>query len=83
MLNATGIKAVDDREHRRLGRNWLNYNRSDYSPGSSIFFGNFGQSAREEKGSVEIEDRDLPADDREPEFSSKVEESIWRLRNKK
>jgi len=27
--------------------------------------------------------RDLPPDDRDPEFSSKVQESIWRLKNKK
>ncbi|HAT62975.1 MAG TPA: hypothetical protein DCS66_00010 [Flavobacteriaceae bacterium] len=36
-----------------------------------------------EKEDVEIHQRDLPPDDREPEFKNKVEESIWRLKNKK
>ena len=83
MLNATGIKAVEDREHAFLGRKWLYNSVNDYSPGGSIFFGSFNGSAKEEEGSVEIQDRDIPVDDREPEFSSKVEESIWRHRNKK
>ena len=34
-------------------------------------------------GSVEIDPRDFPKDDREPTFSSKIEEEIWRLKNKK
>ena len=38
---------------------------------------------RDEDGSVEIDPRDFPKDDREPTFSSKVEEEIWRLKNKK
>jgi hypothetical protein len=39
----------------------------------------------EEPGSVEFKQYDLDRipDDREPSFSSKVEESIWRLKNKK
>ena len=36
-----------------------------------------------EKEPVEIDPRDFSPDDREPEFSSKVQESIWRLKNKK
>jgi hypothetical protein len=36
-----------------------------------------------EKEDVEIDSRDFPPDDKEPTFSSKVEESIWRLKNKK
>tara|TARA_R110000787_G_scaffold112512_1_gene221428 strand:+ start:2543 stop:3382 length:840 start_codon:yes stop_codon:yes gene_type:complete len=34
-------------------------------------------------GSVYFDDRDLPPDDREPRFESKVQESIWRLKNNK
>ena len=36
-----------------------------------------------EKEPVEIDPGDFSPDDREPEFSSKVQESIWRLKNKK
>ena len=83
MLNATGIKAVEDKEHAMLGRKWFYNINYDWSSGGSIFFGNFNGKANEEEGSVEIEDRDIPVDDREPEFSSKVEEHIWTLRNQK
>lgn len=83
MLNARGIQSVEDRQHEFLGRKWLYNSVNDHSPGGSIFFGSFNGSAKEEEGSVEIQDRDIPIDDREPEFSSKVEESIWRHRNKK
>jgi len=38
---------------------------------------------KEDDGSVAFDPRDLPPDDRDPEFSSKVQESIWRLKNKK
>ena len=58
-------------------------NSGDYSPGSSMFFGNFGQSLRDQKDSVEIDTRDIPEDDSDPVFSSKIDESIWRLKNKK
>jgi hypothetical protein len=36
-----------------------------------------------EKEPVEIDPRDFSPDDREPVFKNKVEESIWRLKNKK
>ena len=36
-----------------------------------------------EEDLVEIDPRDFSPDDREPEFKNKVEESIWRLKNKK
>ena len=42
-----------------------------------------GQSLEEEKGSVEIDERDFTPDDREPEFKNKIEEHTWRLKNKK
>ena len=32
---------------------------------------------------VDVDPRDFPPDNKEPEFSSKVEEAIWRLKNKK
>ena len=81
MLNARGIKSVEDREHANLTRRWLYNSVKDYSAGGSTFFGNF--NSNEDKGSIEIEDADIPADEREPEFNSKVEESIWRLKNNK
>jgi len=83
MLNRSGITAQEDREHGRLHRKWLYNEVNGHRAGGSLFFGNFNSSAREDDGSVEIDDRDIPEDDRDPEFSSKVEESIWRLKNKK
>ena len=83
ILNASGLKAVDDKVHARLARRWKYENSGDYSPGSSMFFGNFGQSLRDQKDSVEIDTRDIPEDDSDPVFSSKIDESIWRLKNKK
>ena len=83
MLNARGLKAVDDKEHARLARRWKHETSEDYSPGGSTFFGTFGKSFRDEKGSVEIDPRDFPEDDRDPVFTSKIDESIWRLKNKK
>ena len=56
---------------------------SDHGSGNSIFFGSFGKSLEEEKGSVEIDPRDFTPDDREPEFRNKIEEDIWRLKNRK
>ena len=56
---------------------------SDYGPSNSIFFGSFGQKEKEEKGSVEIDERNFTPDDREPEFRNKIEEDIWRLKNRK
>lgn len=93
MLNAKGIKKQEDDYHRLKAYQW-NYrtgvkfyddtNTPDFgSRSSSTFFGNFGQSLREEKGSVEIDTRNFTPDDQEPEFRNKVEENIWRLKNKK
>jgi len=39
--------------------------------------------SQEEEETIEINQRDFPPDDKEPEFKNKVEESIWRLKNKK
>ena len=85
MLNATGLKAVEDRHHAYLQRKWF-YNidfNSDSGPGNSVYFGSFGQKAKEEKESVEIDERNFTPDDREPEFRNKIEEEIWRLKNRK
>ena len=38
---------------------------------------------KEDDGSVEINVRDFPPDDKEPEFRDKVQESIWRAKHKK
>ena len=81
MLNRSGITAQEDREHGKLHRRWLYNSIPDHSAGGSIFFGNFNSS--EDDGSVEIDPRDISEDDRDPEFNSKVQESIWRLKNNK
>ena len=85
MLNATGLKAVEDRQHAFLGRKW--FHNLDFNSGggasNSIFFGTFGKSLEEEKGSVEIDERNFTPDDREPEFKNKIEESIYRLKKNK
>tara|TARA_R100000781_G_scaffold62985_1_gene39952 strand:- start:852 stop:1613 length:762 start_codon:yes stop_codon:yes gene_type:complete len=85
MLNSSGLRAAHDKEHARLYRKWNYTSSTNAAPGGSTFFGNFGKSFREERDSVEIDPRDIPADDRDPIFSSPggVEESIWRLKNKK
>ena len=82
MLNARGLKSIDDREHQRLARKWY-FNANDYGSGGSIFFGNFGQQEKEDRESVEIDPRDFTPDDREPEFRNKIEESIYRLKKNK
>ena len=41
------------------------------------------KKVRRKEELVEIHQRDFSPDDREPEFKNKVEEDIWRLRNKK
>ena len=56
---------------------------SDRGSGNSVFFGSFGKSLEEEKGSVEIDERNFTPDDREPEFKNKIEESIYRLKKNK
>ena len=42
-----------------------------------------GKNYNKEDDFVEVDPRDLPLDDKEPEFRNKVQESIWRLKNKK
>ena len=82
MLNARGLKKIDDDYHQRKA--YLhNYNSDFGSRPNSIFFGNFGKSLREEIRSVEIDPRNFTHDDRDPVFNSKIDESIWRLKNKK
>ena len=83
LITVKGMQNIEDQEHARLGRSWLRTNTSDYSAGSSIFFGNFGQKEKEDKGAVEIDARHLPLDDSEPEHKNKIEESIWRIKNNK
>ena len=57
-------------------------------PDSSFYLGGrpyseLVEKKHEEEELVEIHHRDFPPDDREPEFKNKVEEDIWRLKNKK
>ena len=42
-----------------------------------------GENYKKEDGFVDIDPRDLPPDNKEPEFRNKVQEAIWRLKNKK
>ena len=82
-LNAKGLQEIDKRVHIKLNREfWSRYDYSDQGSGS-IFFGTFGREAAQEKDAVDINTRDFPPDDKEPEFRSKVEESIWRAKHKK
>ena len=107
MLNAKGIKQVEDKKHAALlrrdnnkhGLKYINKydmegrlyrsNQLDFSdPGQSgIRFGAgnsyYEVGAPTNDGSVSIDDRDLPPDDREPIFRNKIEESIYRLKKNK
>ena len=64
-------------------------NQLDFSDqgGSGIRFGSgnsyYNVGAPTNDGSVGIDERDLPPDDREPIFRNKIEESIWRLKKNK
>ena len=82
-LNAKGLEEIDKRAHIKLNNEfWSRYDYSDQGSGS-VFFGTFGQKQDQEKDAVDIDTRDLPPDDKEPEFRSKVQESIWRAKYKK
>jgi len=82
MLYGMGIQRQDDRYHEKKLRSYNARFSSDYAPRNSTFFGTFGQKEKEDRGAVEVDERDIPADDREPEFKSKVDEAVWRLKNK-
>ena len=66
----------------------LHPHRAPRPPNSSFHIGGrpnselVGKNHKEEED-VEIDPRDFSPDDREPEFKNKVEEDIWRLKNKK
>jgi|TARA_R100001594_G_scaffold69991_1_gene104291 hypothetical protein len=82
MLNAKGLQKVDDDYHKR--KSYLYNYRSEHGTRSnSLFFGNFGQSEREERESVEIDPNNFTPDNDPPEFKNKIEEEIWRLKNRK
>lgn len=82
MLNAKGLQKIDDDYHKR--KSYLfNYRSEHGSRSNSTFFGNFGQSEREERESVEIDPINFTPDDSTPEFKNKIEEEIWRLKNRK
>ena len=92
-LTAKGIQKQDDDYHRRKAYLWnyktgVKFYEDTNTPyfgsySSGVRFGNFGQSLEEEKGSVEIDERDFTPDNREPEFKNKIEESIYRLKKNK
>tara|TARA_Y100000310_G_scaffold248543_1_gene254382 strand:+ start:151 stop:897 length:747 start_codon:yes stop_codon:yes gene_type:complete len=81
MLYGLGIQRQDDRYHEKKLRSYNAHFSSDYAPGNSIFFGTFGQQEKEDRGAVEIDERDIPAEDGEPEFKNKIDEAVWRLKN--
>ena len=82
-LNARGLEEIDKQVHTKLNRQfWNRYDYSDQGSGS-VFFGTFGQEREQEKDAVDIDPRDLPPDNKEPEFRNKVQESIWRAKHKK
>ena len=107
MLNAKGIKEVEEKKHAALlrrdnnkhGLKYINKydmegrlyrsNQLDFSDSgqSGIRFGAgnsyYEVGAPTNDGSVSIDDRDLPPDDREPIFRNKIEESIYRLKKNK
>jgi len=97
MLNAQGIQRQIDTYHRLKDYQW-NYKTDvkfinepgkkyvpDFSSSSSTKFGNFrGYEMNPiDDGAIYIEDRDIPADDQNPEFKNKIEESIYRLKRNK
>mgnify|MGYP005828641171 CR=1 FL=1 len=96
MLNAIGIQRQDENAHRLKDYQWkyktdvkfINEPGKKYVPyfgsSSSTKFGNFRgyEMNPVDDGAVYIEDRDIPPDDQEPEFKSKVHEAVWRLKNK-
>ena len=67
------MQKIDDDYHKR--KSYLfNYRSEHGSRSNSTFFGNFGQSEREERESVEIDPINFTPDDSTPEFKNKIEE---------
>jgi len=88
MLRGMAQQRIDEKFHAKKYREWHSQFKVDMRPASSSFnirgkdyTDPFAYKSND--GSVEVDQRDFPADDKEPEFSSKVQESIWRLKNKK
>ena len=86
LLNQDALKAIEQREQSSLSRVSFTEDKALDAPGlysSTVRFGTFGQEAMQEREGVEIDTRDFPAGNEEPEFRDKIEESIWRLKNSK
>ena len=108
MLNARGLKSIEDKKHQSLlrkdhqkhGVKYINKfdmegrlyrsNQLDFSDSgrSGTRFGSDNNSYYDiapptNDGSVSFNSRDLPPDDRDPIFTSKVQESIYRLKKNK
>ena len=74
-------------------QNWIQWDRpydldEPRPPSGSFHLGGKPHSElvgknQEEEETIEINQRDFPLDNKEPEFKNKVEEDIWRLKNKK
>ena len=85
LKGSTAKMIIDDKFHGKKFRQWKAETEKTSSIDTTTKFGNFQgyEPSPIDDGSVEVDPRDFSPDDREPEFSSKVQESIWRLKNKK
>ena len=96
-LNAVGLKNKEDEYHRKQSKKWENETKVIFrtEPGKR-HLPSFESSTRPyqfrnpyeigqgsvDDGSVSFEEWELPKDDREPRFANKIEEAIWRAKNK-
>ena len=78
MLRGHAGKWEHDEHHAELNRKHFDINKTRPRPYSYYEIG-----ARTNDGSVEMDPRAFSPDERKPEFRDKVQESIWRLKNKK
>ena len=88
MLKGMAQQRIDEKFHAKKYREWHSQFKVDTSPASTSFnirgkdyTDPFASNI--DDGSVEIDPRDFPEDDKEPVFSSKIKESIWRIKNNK
>jgi len=80
----TGQFDINEYHGKKTEEHFAKYD-ANKSANNTFKFGNFQgyETSPIDDGSVEVDQRDFPVDNKEPEFSSKVEESIWRLKNNK
>ncbi len=78
MLRGHAGKLEHDEHHTELNRKHFDINKTRPRP-----YSYYEVRPPVDDGSVEVDTRNFSPDDREPEFKDKVQESIWRLKNKK